>query len=209
MAVLLLPTPRLGWRVMPGFMPGIHDFLRHARPCAGHPRLRGFAKIKDVEGRDVGVRNTPSFGRLCPAMTVTALATISVHSRPRLRGGRLQRESRATTSKFAICCAGSPLSRGRTEPVGAPAQPLHCHARLYAGHPRLRGFAKVKDVDGRAIGVRKHAVLRTAMPGHDVSRCRNFASFARELSFFRFCPISRRFRPSLHARPFVSIISSQ
>jgi len=24
-----------------------------------------------------------------------------------------------------------------------------------------------KDVDGRDIGVRKHAVLRTAMPGHD------------------------------------------
>src|SRR5689334_21819978 len=27
-----------------------------------------------------------------------------------------------------------------------------------------------KDVDGRDIGVRKHAVLRTAMPGHDESR---------------------------------------
>src|SRR5215510_12233869 len=27
-----------------------------------------------------------------------------------------------------------------------------------------------KDVDGRDIGVRKHAVLRTTMPGHDVER---------------------------------------
>jgi hypothetical protein len=25
-----------------------------------------------------------------------------------------------------------------------------------------------EDVDGRDIGVRKHAVLRTAMPGHDI-----------------------------------------
>ena len=38
MAVLLLPTPRLGWRVMPGFMPGIHDLL--------------FASKQDVDGRD-------------------------------------------------------------------------------------------------------------------------------------------------------------
>src|SRR4029453_16651220 len=39
MAVLLLPTPRLGWRVMPGFMPGIHDFLRLARGTAGNSTL--------------------------------------------------------------------------------------------------------------------------------------------------------------------------
>ena len=37
-------------------------------------------------------------------------------------------------------------------------------------------------------------------------RCRNFASLARGLSFFRFGPIHSRVRPSLHARPFVSIV---
>jgi hypothetical protein len=26
--------------------------LRHARPCAGHPRLDGISKIKGVDGRD-------------------------------------------------------------------------------------------------------------------------------------------------------------
>src|SRR5215813_385097 len=32
-----------------------------------------------------------------------------------------------------------------------------------------------KDVDGRDIGVRKHAVLRTPMPGHDVeTQCLSF-----------------------------------
>jgi hypothetical protein len=29
------------------------------------------------------------------------------------------------------------------------------------------GHCTKEDVDGRDIGVRKHAVLRTAMPGHD------------------------------------------
>jgi hypothetical protein len=27
-------------------------FCRHARPCAGHPRLYGVAAKKDVDGRD-------------------------------------------------------------------------------------------------------------------------------------------------------------
>jgi len=34
-------------------------------------------------------------------------------------------------------------------------------------HPRLKDSANSK-VDGRDIGVRKHAVLRAAMPGHDI-----------------------------------------
>ncbi|HEY4747055.1 MAG TPA: hypothetical protein VIH38_05805, partial [Steroidobacteraceae bacterium] len=38
-----------------------------------------------------------------------------------------------------------------------------------AGHPRLSGIRKSKDVDGRDIGERSDAVLRTAMPGHDGS----------------------------------------
>src|SRR5258708_27940869 len=38
-------------------MSGIFDLpcyplKRHARPCAGHPRLRPACKIKDVDGRD-------------------------------------------------------------------------------------------------------------------------------------------------------------
>ncbi|TKW77747.1 MAG: hypothetical protein DI543_14080 [Bradyrhizobium icense] len=43
------------------------DFSRHARPCAGHPRLflwprRGWPGHRRAEA-------TPSFGRLCPAMS--------------------------------------------------------------------------------------------------------------------------------------------
>ena len=37
-------------------------------------------------------------------------------------------------------------------------------------------------------------------------RCRNFASLARGLSFFRFGPILSRVRPSLHAQSFVNIV---
>ena len=33
--VRLLPTPGPGWRVLPGFMPGIHDFLLLKRWIAG------------------------------------------------------------------------------------------------------------------------------------------------------------------------------
>ena len=47
------------------------------------------------------------------------------------------------------------------------APPLYRHARLDAGHPRLCSLTRDKDVDGRDRGVRKHAVLWTAMPGHD------------------------------------------
>ena len=42
--------------------------------------------------------------------------------------------------------------------------------KLYAGHPRLNLTCRFKDVDGRDIGVRKHAVLRTAIPSHDESK---------------------------------------
>jgi hypothetical protein len=38
---------------------------------------------------------------------------------------------------------------------------------LVAGIHVLTALQQSKDVDGRDIGVRKHAVLRTAMPGHD------------------------------------------
>ena len=34
----------------------------------------------------------------------------------------------------------------------------------------IHALAKKKDVDGRDIGERSDAVLRTAMPGHDVER---------------------------------------
>jgi len=30
----------------------LNHALRHARPCAGHPRLDGISKSKDVDGRD-------------------------------------------------------------------------------------------------------------------------------------------------------------
>jgi hypothetical protein len=33
--------------------------------------------------------------------------------------------------------------------------------------PGIHVFVFWQDVDGRGIGVQKHAVLRTAMPGHD------------------------------------------
>jgi hypothetical protein len=43
---VVMPATNLS-PVMPGFMPGIHDFLcskasvvRHGRACPGHPRLR-------------------------------------------------------------------------------------------------------------------------------------------------------------------------
>src|SRR5262245_27242446 len=39
---------------MPGFMPGIHVFS---------------SLLQNVDGRDIGVRSTPFFERLCPAMT--------------------------------------------------------------------------------------------------------------------------------------------
>jgi hypothetical protein len=99
--------------------------------CRGHPRLSGFAKIKDVNGRDKPGHDGDS-------------ACNNFRSFPR------KRESRATTSKFAIFCAGSPLSRGRTELVGAPAQSLHCHARPCAGHPRLH-YYDVNRFGGVAI----------------------------------------------------------
>src|SRR6202163_4342625 len=36
-----------------GIVPGYREHLRrHARPCAGHPRLRGASVEKDVDGRD-------------------------------------------------------------------------------------------------------------------------------------------------------------
>jgi hypothetical protein len=40
---------------------------------------------------------------------------------------------------------------------------------LVAGIHVLK-LARLKDMDGRDIGVQKHAVLRTAMPGHDKER---------------------------------------
>src|SRR5467141_3753266 len=46
-------------------------------------------------------------------------------------------------------------------------RPLLRHARACPGHPRLGGIIKHKGVDGRDIGERSDAVLRTAMPGHD------------------------------------------
>src|ERR1700686_5056297 len=44
------------------------------------------------------------------------------------------------------------------------------HARACRGHPRLYGGAIKKGVDGRDIGERSDAVLRTALPGHDELR---------------------------------------
>ncbi|MGB3489476.1 MAG: hypothetical protein WBA62_15385 [Xanthobacteraceae bacterium] len=41
------------------------------------------------------------------------------------------------------------------------------HARLYAGHPRLKGIVDSKAWMAGTIGERSDAVLRTAMPGHD------------------------------------------
>src|SRR5258705_9413939 len=43
------------------------------------------------------------------------------------------------------------------------------HARPCAGHPRLQSQGTSKGVDGRDLGERSDAVLRTAMPGHDES----------------------------------------
>src|SRR5882762_5760179 len=41
------------------------------------------------------------------------------------------------------------------------------HARACRGHLDSRGTAGLTDRDGRDIGERSDAVLRTAMPGHD------------------------------------------
>jgi len=46
-------------------------------------------------------------------------------------------------------------------------QAIDRHARPCAGHPRLYIAAIWQGVDGRDIGVRKHAVLQTALPGYD------------------------------------------
>src|SRR5689334_15608596 len=46
----------------------------------------------------------------------------------------------------------------------------HCLSSVMAGLvPAIHVFpdARPQDVDARVIGVRKHAVLRTAMPAHD------------------------------------------
>jgi hypothetical protein len=42
---------------------------RHARPRAGHPRLNGVAARKSWMAGHRRAEATPSFGRLCPAMT--------------------------------------------------------------------------------------------------------------------------------------------
>ncbi len=43
------------------------------------------------------------------------------------------------------------------------------HGRACPGHPRLASTRNKKDVDACDIGVRKHAVLWTAMAGHDAA----------------------------------------
>src|SRR5262245_19359923 len=80
------------------------------------------------------------------------------------------------------CLASSPHHLTTVMPPGLTH---HRRARLYAGHPRLNDVShsktwmagtspamtkRAKDADGRNIGVRKHAVLRTAMPVHDVEQ---------------------------------------
>src|SRR5713226_10737106 len=47
----------------------VKPLVRHARPCAGHPRLSS-AKVKTWMAGHRRAEATPSFGRLCPAMTV-------------------------------------------------------------------------------------------------------------------------------------------
>jgi hypothetical protein len=42
-----------------------------------------------------------------------------------------------------------------------------CHGRACPGHPRLASWVASKAQDARDIGVRKHAVLWTAMRGRD------------------------------------------
>ena len=59
------------------------------------------------------------------------------------------------------------FSSCHARPAAELGPPSHRHARPCAGHSRFALVGTHKHVDGRDIGVRKHAVLWTAMPGHD------------------------------------------
>src|ERR1700674_4186056 len=65
---------------------------------------------------------------------------------------------------MAVSSASSAV---RASVSGRSMMSVYRHARACSGHPRLSSDAKSKDVDGRDIGERSDAVLRTAMPGHD------------------------------------------
>src|SRR5258705_5242922 len=70
---------------------------------------------------------------------------------------------------MAVSSASSAV---RASVSGRSMMSVYRHARPCAGHPRLTPtHPAVKDVDGRDIGERSDAVLRTAMPGHDDCYC--------------------------------------
>src|SRR6478735_329935 len=63
-----------------------------------------------------------------------------------------------------ICAHGFPSS---CPALGSSRRPARAQALCRAS--TFCDFASLKDVDGRDIGGRKHAVLQTAMPGHGVA----------------------------------------
>src|SRR6185503_14982168 len=60
------PLSRRAGRQQQGLMPMCSMFARHARPCAGYPRLTFWKQV--VDGRDISAF-TRVFDALCPAMT--------------------------------------------------------------------------------------------------------------------------------------------
>jgi hypothetical protein len=93
--------------------------LRHGRNKSGHddnsivmPALVAgihvlkLARLKDVDGRDISVRSTPSFGRLCPAMSALSLSSMDHALKTKARAS-----ARATIkSNSALRSAEAPLS---------------------------------------------------------------------------------------------------
>ena len=121
---------------------------RHARLYAGHPRL---SAQQDVDGRDIGVRKhavlrTAMPGqdewRVCASCLspfVAAKAGTQSTTLPFRKHQDVDGRDKPGHDEWRVCA-----TRGRTELVGAPAQPLHCHARACRGHPRLHYY----DVNG-------------------------------------------------------------
>ena len=140
-------TPRWSKAASTGALPRRPSSVRSIR--ANSPRTRRPMRskapspgISDDRGVLGFVESPPSCPALCRASTSCGLATTKTWmagTSPAMTDERLC----AAMSNDALPLSPSCPALMRCEP------PLHRHARLYAGHPRLRSFANTKDVDGR------------------------------------------------------------
>jgi hypothetical protein len=69
----------------------------------GYARLPG--SPKNVDGRDIGVRSTPSFRRLCPATRKDAIVWLSTYSRRVSSQWRRYTAAKARSSSLACFIA--------------------------------------------------------------------------------------------------------